>query len=89
MPDHGFSSITEQVARVLREGLRQGRWRGTVPGRIRLAAELGVNHKTVQAALRLLEQEGLLAPQGNGRVRRIVDPGSPEPARLRVMILLY
>ncbi len=41
-----FSSVAEQVAQVLRDGLRQGRRGGGVPGRIRLAAELGVNHKT-------------------------------------------
>jgi len=32
-----FSSVAEQVAHVLRDGLREGRWKKTVPGRIRLA----------------------------------------------------
>ena len=47
-------------AGALREGLREGRWQGSMPGRNRLAVELGVNHKTVKAALVILEREGLL-----------------------------
>jgi DNA-binding transcriptional regulator YhcF (GntR family) len=84
-----FSSVTEQVAEILREGLLRGRWRGTMPGRLRLAAELGINHKTVKAALKILEDEGVLVSQGRGRERKIVDTGDPTPARLRVMLLLY
>lgn len=84
-----FTSITEQVAQRLREGLRQGRWRETVPGRNRLAVELGVNHKTVTAALGILEAEGVLASQGPGRERKIVDVDKLDPAPLRVGILLY
>ena len=43
-----------------------------MPGVGALAKQLGVNHKSAEAALRLLEQEGLLAGQGPGRNRRIV-----------------
>jgi DNA-binding LacI/PurR family transcriptional regulator len=89
MPSKRFSSVTEQVAQALREGLRQGRWRGSMPGRITLAAELGVNHKTVKAALQLLEDEGLLASRGAGRERAIVAGGDFTPSLLRVAILLY
>lgn len=84
-----FSSVAEQVAQVLRDGLRQGRWRGSIPGRNRLAAELGVNHKTVTAALEILEKEGLLASRGAGREREIVGGGEIAPSSLRVAILLY
>ena len=90
MSDKRFSSVTEQVAQVLRDGLRQGRWRGSMPGRLRLAAELGVNHKTVNAALQILEDEGILVSRGAGREREIVETGdSCAPSSLRIRILLY
>ena len=91
MSHHSFSSVTDQVTQLLREGLVQGRWRGTLPGRDRLADELGVNHKTVEAAMRRLAEEGLLESQGPGQRRRIVLPEGPpvETRSLRVRILPY
>lgn len=89
MPSIRFSSVTEQVVQVLRDGLRQGRWRGSMPGRITLAAELGVNHKTVKAALKLLEDEGLLVSRGAGREREISRSVDFTSSSLRVAILLY
>ena len=60
-----------------------------MPGRNRLAAELGVNHKTVKAALATLEREGLLEARGPGRKRSIMrDAAAPQVAR-RVMVLVY
>ena len=84
-----FSSVTEQVAQVLRDGLQQGRWRATMPGRIQLAAELGVNHKTVKLALATLEREGLLEARGPGRKRSILRDAPALPAARRVMVLVY
>lgn len=90
MSHSSFSTVTDQVTQLLREGLVQGRWRGTLPGRDRLADELGVNHKTVEAAMRRLAGEGLLVSQGPGQRRRIVLPkGVVVPHSLRVRILLY
>lgn len=43
-----------------------------MPGAPSLSRELGVDPKTVLAALTLLEKQGLLIPQGVGRRRRIV-----------------
>jgi DNA-binding LacI/PurR family transcriptional regulator/predicted transcriptional regulator len=60
-----------------------------VPGRIRLSEELGVNHKTVGAALRILDAEGILESQGAGRERRIAGTVSTTQVALRVMILGY
>jgi DNA-binding LacI/PurR family transcriptional regulator len=83
-------SIVEQVAAHLREEILRGQWSGTIPGRGELAAELGINTTTVEAALRLLEKEGLLAGQGAGRRRKIVLPEElAKPPGLRVAILLY
>jgi DNA-binding LacI/PurR family transcriptional regulator len=69
-----FISITDQVTEHLRSEILRGRWSGTLPGKHLLAAELGVNNKTVEAALRQLEQNGLLLPQGAGRCRLINVP---------------
>lgn len=61
----------EQVAGHLREELGKGRWTGTMPGRTKLVAALGVSGKLVEAALGILEAEGLLAAQGP-RQRRLI-----------------
>jgi len=55
-------SVAEQVAAHLREEILQGQWSGTIPGRGELAADLRMNTTTVEAALCLLEKEGLLSP---------------------------
>lgn len=86
---HGFPSVAEQVALAIKDGLRQGRWKETIPGRNRLATELGVNHKTVKAALAILENEGLLESRGPGRERRIIETSRLESVPLRVMLLAY
>lgn len=83
-----FQTITTQVTAHLRTLLLQGRWQGELPGRDQLASELGVNRKTVEAALRLLEKEGTLDNPGKGRRRKIRE-GAVQPASsLRIAILL-
>lgn len=82
-------SIVEQVASHLREEILRGLWSGTIPGRGELAAELGMNTATVEAALRLLEEQGLLKGQGAGRKRKITLPENHSPPVLRVAILNY
>lgn len=84
-----FVSITEQVAEMLIDGIRQGRWRDVLPGRVTLAAEFGVNHKTVESALKKLEKAGWVEPQGIGKGRRISRRGSPVSTALRIVILPY
>jgi DNA-binding FadR family transcriptional regulator len=66
-----FISITDQAAGHLRSEILRGRWSGALPGKHLLAAELGVSNKTIQAAMRQLEQSGLLLPQEVGRCRLI------------------
>ncbi|MFU8894457.1 MAG: substrate-binding domain-containing protein [Luteolibacter sp.] len=80
-------SAAEQVAAHLRDEILRGGLVHRLPGVHQLAAELGVNHKTVAAALHLLEQENLLVPQGSGRSRRILIPRGTKPPVLRVGIL--
>lgn len=85
-----LSFLTEQVADWLREGIREGRWRGTLPGRYPLAEQLGCSHWTVDKAVETLVKEGLLVSQGSGRPKRIQIPkGAASSRTLRVMILLY
>ncbi len=81
-------SAPEQVAAHLRAELLRGRWAGMLPGVYKLAETLEVNHKTVGAALLLLEHEGLLERQGAGRKRRIVMPrGNHATRSMRVGLL--
>ncbi len=77
-------SAAEQVAVHLRGELLRGSLSGTMPGVNPLAEELGVNHKTVRAALRQLEDEGLLVDQGSGLQRLIVLPRGDAPSALRI-----
>lgn len=60
-----------------------------MPGVNWLATELGVNRKTVVAALAQLEKEGLLSNQGQGRKRRIVPPKGSAMRLMRIAILEY
>ena len=71
-------SAVEQVAAYVREELLRGHWSGFLPGVDRLAAELGVSRKTVEAALRQLEAEGFLLRQGPRR-KRIIGCGATCP----------
>jgi DNA-binding LacI/PurR family transcriptional regulator len=84
-----FRSLTtaEQIAAHLRTEVIGGERRGLMPGVLRLEAELGVNRKTVETALRQLEAEGLLLPQGAGRRRLIQMPEHLVSPVLRVAIL--
>jgi DNA-binding LacI/PurR family transcriptional regulator len=84
-----FITIAEQVAAYLRGELLRERWSGTMPGMNHLAPELGVNAKTVEVALKLLEKEGVLVGQGVGRRRKIVLPEGHAPPALRVAVLFY
>jgi len=83
-------TYAEQVAETLRKELQQGRWAGTMPGRDRLAGELAVNARTVDRALTMLENEGVLVPQGAGRRRKINRRKlRTKPSAIRVKIILY
>jgi DNA-binding LacI/PurR family transcriptional regulator len=83
-------SAAEQVAGHLRQEIVRGIRSGEMAGAIALAAELGVNHKTVESALALLERDGLLVPRGARRARGIV-PGAVGTERrgLKVATILY
>lgn len=90
MSETFFHTITEQVAELLRTQIRQGQLSGLMPGRNQLAASLGINAKTVEDALHMLEKEGVVKSCGAGHNRQIVPP--PKGAvisRLRLGLLLW
>jgi DNA-binding LacI/PurR family transcriptional regulator len=90
MPKPHFLTITEQIAEYLRGEILRGRWTDTIPGLHALADELEVNYKTVDAALNVMEGQGLLVRQGAGKCRKIVLPsGMKAQPSLRVAILDY
>lgn len=88
-PFHSLSTV-EQLAGHLREEVLRGGLVGSLPGINQLAGTLGVSPKTVIAAVKQLEREGILEGQGPRRRNRIVLPaGGAEGRRLRVAILDY
>jgi DNA-binding LacI/PurR family transcriptional regulator len=83
-------TAAEQVAAHLRGELLRGTWSGLMPGGDRLAAELGIGRDTVEAALRMLEEGGLLVNQGRRRGRLIAPLTDATPTRrIRVVVLPY
>lgn len=90
MPRIKTTSIPEQVAVHLRSGIMTGRWVGEMSGRDQLAAELGVSPRSIQKALKILENEGLLEPQGKGRSSKIRESVVRSDVRpMRVAVLLF
>lgn len=85
-----FNTLTDHIVEQIRRGMVEGHWRETLPGRDRLAVDLGCSHSTVEEALQRLAKEGLLVSQGPGRRRRIqMTDEVIRPRSLRVAILLY
>ncbi len=61
-----------------------------MPGRARLAQELGVSVQCVKLGLQILEHEGLLVAQGHGKRRKILLDGAPsKPQSLRIGIFPF
>ncbi len=89
MPKRRFITISEQVAAQLRQELGRGRWTTLMPGRHKLAGELGVSDQTAESALARLEREGILKSQGPGK-RRVIKmaAGTVTSPSLRVAILV-
>ena len=83
-------SASEQLADFLKGKIRSQTWTGVMPGESWLVTQLQVGRDTVRAAMAQLEQEGVLASDGQGRRRRIVMSREPVRTRnIRVIILLY
>ncbi len=82
-------TVSAQAAEHIRAGLERGHWTGLLPGVHQLAAEMGVNRKTIEAALRQLEHEGLVVGQGQGKKRLITLPAVKAVRSMRVGLMLF
>lgn len=82
-------SVAEQVEAHLRNEILRGGLRDEIPGYRLLAERLGVNHKTMRAALALLEKNEFLVSQGSGRCSKTKLPEQQSPAGFRVTILPF
>lgn len=90
MASKTLSTFTDQVTEQLRQGMASGRWQKALPGRKRLAEELGCSPWTIEEAVERLTREGVLVSPGAGHKRRIVlSKVHAQPRPLRVLILLY
>ena len=82
-------SLAEQVAAHLRKQILMGKLSGMMPGVHQVAKELAISSKTIVAALKILEHEGLLEGQGPRRRRKIVLPENHVPSVLRVYLYSF
>ena len=87
-PFHPLSTV-EQLAGHLRDEIIRGGLGESMPGVNRLAGMLGVSPKTVMAAVKQLEREGMLQAGGPRRRSRTLAPENIALPALRVVILLY
>ncbi|MBK1832250.1 substrate-binding domain-containing protein [Verrucomicrobiaceae bacterium R5-34] len=81
-------SIIEQSADLLRDSLEKGTLSGRLPGVVKLAEEAGVSKLTMRAALRILEDEGLVELSENGYSRYSVNRKAPQKKTIRIGILM-
>ena len=66
-----IKTAVEQISDAIRKSIYSGEIKGSMPGAGRLAKALGVNHKTVESALRDLESEGLIINKGARQSRSV------------------
>ncbi len=78
-----YRSRATQVALHLRERILANEWPRGLPSERGLEQELGVGRRTVRAALRQLEGEGVLLPGGERRKSQIPPPEATAPTRRR------
>jgi DNA-binding LacI/PurR family transcriptional regulator/biotin operon repressor len=67
-----FRSASGQLAKYLKEQIRERKWTNTMPGESWMMRQLQVGRGTVRAAMAQLEEEGVLVSNGQGKRRRIV-----------------
>lgn len=89
MSNFTLLSPSDQVVIHLRKDIFRGRWSETMPGAPALSKELEVDRKSVEAALKRLENEGILVAQGAGKRRKIAGLKNLSTPALRVAIFDY
>lgn len=84
-------TVASRAAEFLRQRLKSGAWRESLPGIRKLAEELGISRDSARLAVRQLEREGWLKTAGSGRARGIPKktPAGRSPRQLNVVLLLF
>lgn len=81
--------LVSQMAEILREGIRQGTWRGKLPGERALCEKYQISRNTLRAALRQLQQDKQIqAVQGSGNLILARASGRRRPLASRDVALL-
>ena len=83
-----IATAAEQVAAHLKNEILHERWTKTMPGRDRLAKELGVDGSVVERAFRHLQKQGVLQSQGAGKRRRVIAKAS-QKLSMRILFVPY
>lgn len=82
--------LSDQTARILREGVEQGRWTGHLPSEAELCRELQVSRVTLRRALERLVREQLIRAGGRGRhhviVREVTAPTGVAGHTVRLLV---
>ncbi|MDG1854663.1 MAG: substrate-binding domain-containing protein [Verrucomicrobiales bacterium] len=83
-----IKTAVEQTSDALKVAINAGELKGTMPGASRIAKTLGVNHKTVESALRNLELEGLIINKG-ARQGRLVNSDNRKSTKSGIRIAIF
>ena len=83
-----IKTAVEQTSDALKVAISAGELKGSMPGATRLAKTLGVNHKTVESALRNLELEGLIINKG-ARQGRLVNSDNSKSSKSGIRIAIF
>ena len=81
------SSLVAETARVLRQGIESGMWRGHLPGERVLCAQWQVSRPTLRAAMEILQREKLVAVAHGCRTKLLTPPPAKSPGTLTVGLL--
>jgi DNA-binding LacI/PurR family transcriptional regulator len=84
-----IDSPSEQVAKHLKKLIYKGEWKGELPGTPTLAEQTGTDRKTITAAIKLLEKQGVLQSQGAGRRRKIILTNKQRGRGQKITFLAY
>ena len=83
-----IKTAVDQTSDAIKAAINSGELKGSMPGASRLAKTLGVNHKTVESALRNLESEGLIINKGP-RQERVVNSNNSRIANSGIRIAIF
>ena len=80
-------SLVDEVATIIRDGIRTGVWKNFLPGERQMSAELRVSRPTIKRAVEILASEGVVSNIGRRR-RKILRPATTPRAGSNVVGVL-